>query len=82
MTKSRFDIEYNNWLQQVNVDGEDTVWNEIQDELDFIETWDNISGKLDEIKPQKGSMVPIRYLNTRSRCSYYTDYVFASQILF
>lgn len=62
MTKSRFDIEYNNWLQQVNADGEDTVWNKIEDELDFIETWDNISAKLDEIMPQKGGMVPIRYL--------------------
>ncbi|MFO7575729.1 MAG: hypothetical protein R6W67_11300 [Bacteroidales bacterium] len=62
MTKSRFDIEYNKWLQQVNVEEEAAVWNEIQDELDFIETWDNISVKLDEIMPQKGSMVPTRYL--------------------
>ena len=62
MTKSRFDTDYNKWLQQVNVEEEDAVWNEIQDELDFIETWDNISSKLDEIKPRKGSKVPTKYL--------------------
>jgi len=62
MTKSGFDTEYNKWLQQVNVEEEDAVWSEIQDELDFIETWDNISSKLDEIKPRKGSKVPTKYL--------------------
>ena len=62
MTKSRFDIEYNKWLQQVNAEEEDSVWNEIQDELDFIETWDNISVKLDEVMPQKDRVVPIKYL--------------------
>ncbi len=62
MTKSKFDIEYSKWIQQVDVEGEDAVWNKIQDELDFIETWDNISGKLDEIKPQKGKLVPMNYL--------------------
>jgi hypothetical protein len=62
MTRSRFDIEYNKWLQQVDVDGEDAVWNEVQDELDFIETWDNISAKLDDVKPQKGRLIPMYYL--------------------
>jgi hypothetical protein len=62
MTKSRFDIEYKKWLQQMDVDDDDSVWNEIQDELDFKETWDNISGKLDEIRPQRGRLVPMNYL--------------------
>ncbi len=62
MNKSRFDIEYKKWLEQVDVGEEDSVWNEIQDELDFIETWDNISAKLDEIKPQKGRLIPMNYL--------------------
>jgi hypothetical protein len=62
MTRSRFDIEYNKRLQQVNVGEDDSVWNEIQDELDFIETWDNISAKLDVIKPQKGRVIPMRLL--------------------
>ena len=62
MTKSRFDIEYNKWLQQVDVEEDDAVWNEIRDELDFIETWDNISTKLDKVKPQKGKVIPMKYL--------------------
>lgn len=62
MTKSRFDIEYNKWLQQVNAEGEEAVWSKIQDELDFIETWDNISVKLDEVMPQKVWVVPMKYL--------------------
>ena len=64
MTKSRFDIEYKTWLQQMDVDDDDSVWNEIQDELDFKETWDNISGKLDEIQPQRGRLVPMKYVKT------------------
>lgn len=62
MTRSRFDIEYNKWLQQVDVDEDDAVWNEIQDELDFMETWDTISVKLDEVKPQKVRVFPMRYM--------------------
>ncbi|MDY0199047.1 MAG: hypothetical protein RBR68_14675 [Tenuifilaceae bacterium] len=62
MTSNKFDIDYNKWLQQVNVDESDSVWNEIQDELDFIETWDNISAQLDEVKPQKVRVVAMRYL--------------------
>jgi hypothetical protein len=62
MTRSRFDIEYSKRLQHIDVEPRDDVWNEIQDELDFIETWDNISAKLDEVKPQRGRVVPMRYL--------------------
>ena len=53
MTRSKFDIAYNEWLRQVDSEGEDAVWNEIQDELDSIETWDKISAKLDVVKPIK-----------------------------
>jgi hypothetical protein len=69
MKKSRFDIEYNKWLQQVDVVEEDSVWNEIQDELDFMETWDNISAKLDEIKPQKGRLIPMNYLKKLAKAA-------------
>jgi hypothetical protein len=69
MKKSRFDIEYNKWLQQVDVVEEDSVWNEIQDELDFMETWDNISAKLDEIKPQKGRLIPMNYLKQLAKAA-------------
>lgn len=63
MTKGKFDIEFSKWLQQIDVGEEaDAVWNGIQDELDFIETWDHISAKLDEVKPQKGRVIPMRYL--------------------
>ncbi|HCX99768.1 MAG TPA: hypothetical protein DG754_06470 [Bacteroidales bacterium] len=62
MTSGKFDIEYNKWLQQVNVDESDSVWEEVQYELDFIETWDNISAQLDEVKPQKGKVFAMRYL--------------------
>jgi hypothetical protein len=62
MTKSKFDTAYNKWLQQVDVGEDDAVWNEIQDELDFIETWDNISARLDEFKPQRGRVIPMFYL--------------------
>ena len=62
MKKSRFDIEYNRWLQQVDVGEEDSVWNEIQDELDFIETWKNISARLEEIKPRKDRLISMNHL--------------------
>ncbi|GAO29400.1 hypothetical protein [Geofilum rubicundum] len=62
MTKSKFDIAYNKWLQQVDVDEGDSLWNALEDELDFMETWDHISAKLDETKPQKGRLLPMRFL--------------------
>ena len=62
MTSSKFDIEYNKWLRQVDVEDDDSVWGEIEYELDFIETWDNISARLDEIKPQKSKVVAMKYL--------------------
>ncbi len=62
MTRSKFDIEYNERIQQVDVGDGSSVWDEIQDELDFIETWDTISTKLEEIMPQKATVAPMRYL--------------------
>lgn len=62
MTRSKFDIAYNKWLQQLDVGEDDAIWNGIQDELDFIETWGNISATLDEVKPQRGRLFPMRYL--------------------
>lgn len=62
MKQNKFDIEYNKWLQQVEVEEGDSVWNDLQDELDFIETWDNISARLDEAKPLKGRLVPMNFL--------------------
>ncbi|MDY0201967.1 MAG: hypothetical protein RBR40_13375 [Tenuifilaceae bacterium] len=62
MTSDKFDIEYNKWLQQVEVGEGDSVWNEIQDELDLIETWDNISAHLDVVTPQKGRTIFMSYI--------------------
>ncbi|GAB1403680.1 hypothetical protein MASR1M74_17170 [Lentimicrobium sp.] len=64
MTNSKFDIQYNEWLRQVDVGENDSVWNEIQDELDFIETWDNISTHLDVVMPPSGGTVAMRYLKS------------------
>lgn len=62
MTKSKFDIEYNKWLRQLDVEVDDAIWNGIQDELDFIETWDNISAELDKVKPKKARVIPMQFL--------------------
>lgn len=62
MTKSKFDIEYNKWLRQLDVEVDDAIWNGIQDELDFLETWDNISAQLDKVKPKKARVIPMQFL--------------------
>lgn len=62
MTSGKFDIEYNRWLQQVDVGESDSVWEEVQYELDFIETWGNIAALLDEVKPQRGRVIAMKYL--------------------
>ena len=51
MSKSRFDTEYLKWLQQLDVEEDDAVWEEIQNELDFIETG-IIYPRIDRINPQ------------------------------
>jgi len=62
MKGSKFDMEYNEWLHQIDVGEEDSVWEGVQDELDFMETWDNISTELDVVMPPQGSTVAIKYL--------------------
>lgn len=66
MTNDNFDIEYNKWLRQVEVSEESAVWERIEDELDFMETWDNISAQLDEVAPQKERVVFMRYVKILS----------------
>lgn len=62
MKSSKFDIEYNEWLHQVDVGEEDSVWEGVQNELDFMETWDNISTQLDVVMPQQSSGFAMKYL--------------------
>lgn len=64
MKNHKFDIEYIKWLRQVDVEEDNAVWEEIQYELDFIETWDNISVRLDEVKPQKGKVIQMKYVKS------------------
>ncbi len=49
MSKDRFNIWYNKWLGRIDEEADESLWNEIEDELDFQETWQNISGRLDKI---------------------------------
>ena len=51
MSKSKFDKEYLKWLQQLDVEDDNSIWENIEDELDFIETWSHISSELDKAKP-------------------------------
>ena len=50
MSKDRFDIWYNKWLSQVDEEVDEALWEDIEDELDFQETWKNISSRLDKKK--------------------------------
>ncbi|MFO7923077.1 MAG: hypothetical protein R6U58_05230 [Bacteroidales bacterium] len=49
MSKDRFNIWYNKWLGRIDEEADESLWNEIEDELDFHETWENIAGRLDKI---------------------------------
>ncbi len=62
MSIDKFDIEYLKWLQQLDVEEDDSVWEEIQNELDFIETWDYISHELDRINPPVRKIVIRPYI--------------------
>lgn len=53
MKKSKFDIEYKNWLSQVDEPADDSLWDEIETELDFVESWENISDELDSRLEEK-----------------------------
>ena len=61
MKRSKFDIDYLKWLRQIDVEEDDSVWEEIQNELDFDETWDYINRELDRIKPQRRRIVKLPY---------------------
>ena len=49
MSNDRFNIWYNRWLGRINEEADESLWNEIEDELDFRETWQNISDRLNKI---------------------------------
>jgi hypothetical protein len=51
MSRSKFDIDYYNWLRRVEVTEADSVWEDIQYELDFADTWKSISKELDRVAP-------------------------------
>ena len=59
MSKDSFNIWYNKWLGRIDEEADESLWNEIEDELDFRETWENISGRLDKIDISAGS-VPVK----------------------
>ncbi len=61
MKRSKFDIDYLKWLRQIDVEEDDSVWEEIQNELDFDETWNYINRELDRIKPQRRKIVKLPY---------------------
>ena len=48
MSKDNFNIWYNKWLGRIDEEADESLWKEIEDELDFNETWQNISGRLDK----------------------------------
>lgn len=64
MKRNKLDIDYSQWVRELEVTKNDSVWEEIQDELDFIESWDKISAKLDEIKPLPNKPVSMKYRKT------------------
>jgi len=61
MKRSKFDNDYLKWLRQIDVEEDDSVWEEIQNELDFDETWNYINRELDRIKPQRRRIVKLPY---------------------
>ena len=59
MSRSEFDKDYKQWLRQLDVGDGDTLWKEIENELDFNETWGNISSHLDVVQPEKSRKIGI-----------------------
>lgn len=69
MNRSKFDTDYYNWLRKVEVTEADSVWEDIQYELDFADTWKNISNELDRVAPVgsgslKGSLIKTAVITT------------------
>jgi hypothetical protein len=57
MSRSKFDIDYDNWLRKVEVTEADSVWEDIQYELDFADTWNSISKELDHVAPVSSGLL-------------------------
>ena len=62
MSRNEFDKDYKQWLRQLDVGDGDLYWKEIENELDFNETWENISSHLDAVQPEKQRKIGIVYL--------------------
>lgn len=48
MSGDKFNIWYNKQLNQIDEEVDESLWGDIENELDFQETWNNISSRLDE----------------------------------
>ncbi|HQG77759.1 MAG TPA: hypothetical protein PLS58_09730 [Bacteroidales bacterium] len=57
-----FDREYLEWLQQLDADDGDSVWEAIENELDLIETWSRIDMELNRVLPQRKKIIPLEFL--------------------
>jgi hypothetical protein len=57
MSRSKFDMDYYNWLRKVEVTEADSVWEDVQYELDFADTWKNISNELDRVAPVSSGLL-------------------------
>lgn len=57
MSRSKFDIDYYNWLRKVEVTEADSVWEDVQYELDFTDTWKGISKELDRVAPVSSGLL-------------------------
>lgn len=62
MSRNVFDREYRKWLQQLDVNDADSVWEAVEDQLDLVETWDRINTELDRVKPQRKRIIPLPFL--------------------
>lgn len=61
MSKDRFNIWYNKRLNQIDEEVDESLWKDIEDELDFQETWQNISARLDKNVILEEPVVKKRY---------------------
>jgi hypothetical protein len=64
MSRSKFDIDYYNWLRKVEVTEADSVWEDIEYELDFADTWKSISKELDRVAPVSSGLLQGSLLKT------------------
>ena len=62
MSRNVFDRKYRKWLQQLDVNDADSVWEAVEDQLDLVETWDRINTELDRVKPQRKRIIPLPFL--------------------